>query len=114
MIDRPVPQQLTAPVGMNAKEEETELKEAYPTMTEGTLREVSDELRNQYAYAIWAAAYWNEQKRLITNRIRRELGTAQVVTANGVPFAARAVYERSGYTVEATEIDIIKPVRKQP
>lgn len=106
-----VPPVLQPPIGKTAQEEEVELKGQVPAMVKGATAEIPAELKDAYDYALMAIGYWEEQKTLVLNQIRRNIGDAQTATVNGVPVAQRRVFTRKEYVVPATEIDAFWPVK---
>lgn len=109
MTQTHVPPVLQAPVGLTPKEEEDALKAQFPDMVKGTTSEIPADLRDAYRYALMAAEYWESQKTLALNQIRRQIGTAQTATVDGVPVASRRTFKRKEYVVPETEIDAFWP-----
>lgn len=101
--------QYAAPAGQTAKDEEQMLREQYPSILKGVAAEIPGELKAAYDQAKLALDYWETQKKLIANQVRRHLGQAEIATFQGEPLFKRRKYPVAEFVMKAHDVDGIYP-----
>jgi hypothetical protein len=105
-------QQLSPPDGLTPAMWEKQLKEKYPAPVPGLSRGISPELKDQLELITAAAAFWEEQEKLIKLKIREAMKNAETVTIRGIPFLVRKIIPVKGHWVESGHRDMITPPPK--
>lgn len=93
---------------------ETALKTLHGNVAKGTEEIIPDELADVFEEASLAVKAWEARLSDARNRIRERMGRANAqygVRPDGRRVVVRSIFKRNGYTVEPSEVDMIRRVK---